>query len=155
MIISSSNRPTVIYLRLTDFWKPTPQCTSKSHCCLPRVLWAAGCIQQLKLFFFQHLAIPGSPQSDHTVSKLSTDAGSLWNTVKQAWSHPQNSASHLLGLQGPQQTPAQRMLIHPECHWYFSIYGQIFVDVSVIPVLNYPRNLTGIPRRQKAGLSIK
>ena len=32
----------------------------------------------------------GSPrlQSDHTVSKLSADAGSLWNTVKQA-SRPQ------------------------------------------------------------------
>jgi hypothetical protein len=36
---------------------------------------------------------------------------------------------------------------------YLCIYGQSFADVSVIPVLNYPRNLTGIPRR-KAGLSI-
>ena len=47
-------------------------------------------------------------QSDHTVSKLSADAGSLWNTVKQASrlqtsSHPQNSACHLLGLREPQQ----------------------------------------------------
>ena len=35
-----------------------------------------------------HLAIPGFSQSDHTVGKLSADAGSLWNTVKQA-SRPQ------------------------------------------------------------------
>ena len=46
------------------------------------------CIQQLKMLFLQHLAIPGFPQSDHTVSKLNADAGSLWNTVKQA-SKPQ------------------------------------------------------------------
>ena len=38
--------------------------------------------------FSQHLAIPEFSQSDHTVSKLSADAGSLWNTVKQA-SRPQ------------------------------------------------------------------
>ena len=35
-----------------------------------------------------HLAKPGFPQFDHTVSKLSSDTGSLWNTVKQA-SRPQ------------------------------------------------------------------
>ena len=52
------------------------------------MLWAAGCIQQLKPLFLRHLAIPGFPQSDHTVSKLSADADSLWNTVKQA-SRPQ------------------------------------------------------------------
>ena len=43
---------------------------------------------QPKSLFLRHLAIPGFPQSDHTVSKLSADAGSLWNTVKQA-SRPQ------------------------------------------------------------------
>ena len=37
-----------------------------------------------KVDISQHLAIPGFPQSDHTVGKLSVDAGSLWNTVKQA-----------------------------------------------------------------------
>ena len=35
-----------------------------------------------------HLATPRFPQSDHTVSKLSADNGSLWNTVKQT-SRPQ------------------------------------------------------------------
>jgi hypothetical protein len=51
-----------------------------------------------------HLAIPGFPQSDHTVNKLSADAGSLCSEV----SRPPDlkSSSHLLGLQGPQQTPA-------------------------------------------------
>ena len=56
--------------------------------CSPRVLWAAGCIQRLKLLFHRHLAIPGFPQSDHTVIKLSADTGLPWNTVKQA-SRPQ------------------------------------------------------------------
>ena len=37
-----------------------------------------------KVDISQHLAIPGFPQSDHTVSKLSADSGSLLNTVKQA-----------------------------------------------------------------------
>ena len=46
---------------------------------------AGGCIQQIKMLFLQHLAIPGFPQSDHTVSKLSGNADSLWNTVKQAF----------------------------------------------------------------------
>ena len=30
-----------------------------------------------KLLFLQHLVIPGFPQSNHTVSKLSADTGSL------------------------------------------------------------------------------
>ena len=67
--------------------------------------WMYPTVQKLKPLFLQHLAIPGFPQSDHTVSKLSAVTGSLWNIVKQA-SRPQNSASHLLGLQGSQQTPA-------------------------------------------------
>ena len=36
----------------------------------------------------QNLTIPGFPWIDLIVSKLSVDAGSLWNTVKQA-SRPQ------------------------------------------------------------------
>ena len=52
--------------------------TSKSHFYSPRVLWAAGCIQQLKLHFLQHLAVPGFPQSDHTVSRPSAGAIALW-----------------------------------------------------------------------------
>ena len=58
--------------------------TSESHYCSPRVLIAAWCIQQLKLLFLSHLAIPGFPQSNHTVSKISADADSLWSTLKQA-----------------------------------------------------------------------
>ena len=46
---------------------------------LPCGMYSAG-----KVDISQHLAIPGFPQSDHTVSKLSADADSLWNTVKQA-----------------------------------------------------------------------
>ena len=34
-----------------------------------------------KVAISQHLAIPGFPQSDHTVSKLSADAGSLCSEV--------------------------------------------------------------------------
>ena len=85
----------------------------KIHYCLPRVL----CIQKPKLLFLQHLAIAGFPQSDDTVSKLSVDADF---TVKHseiglhASSHPQNSASHLLGLQGPQQT-SNSLLSSPFC----------------------------------------
>ena len=51
--------------------------TGKSHYCLPGVLWAAGCIQPLKLLFLQNHFIPGFPQSDHTVCELSADTGSL------------------------------------------------------------------------------
>ena len=41
-----------------------------------------------KVGISQHNATPKFPQSDHTVSKLSAEAGSLWNTAKQA-SRPQ------------------------------------------------------------------
>ena len=34
-----------------------------------------------KVDISQHLAIPGFPQSDHTVSKLSANAGSLCSEV--------------------------------------------------------------------------
>ena len=53
-----------------------------------------------KVDISQHLAIPGFPQSDHTVGKPSADAGSLCSIAYfLASSHPQMSASHLLGLQ--------------------------------------------------------
>ena len=41
-----------------------------------------------KVAISQQLATPGFPQGDHTVSKLSAEADSLWNTAKQA-SRPQ------------------------------------------------------------------
>ena len=47
-----------------------------------------------KVAISQHLATPGFPQCDHTAGNLTS-------------SHPQMSASHLLGLQGPQQTSAR------------------------------------------------
>ena len=47
-----------------------------------------------------HLAIPRFPQSDHTVGIPSADAGSLCSIADLlTLSHPQMSASHLLGLQ--------------------------------------------------------
>ena len=86
-VLSSHQHRTLVCLFL--IWKPTLcSLTSESLYCSPRVFCTAGCIQQLNLLSLQHLAIPGFPQSDHTVSKLSSDAGSLWNTVKQA-SRPQ------------------------------------------------------------------
>ena len=93
-------------------WKSTLcSLTSKSHFYSPRKLWAAGCIQQLKLLFLQYLAIPGFPQSDQQAQCRH------WFTVKHSKadlltsSHPQNSSSHLLGLQGPQQTPAYALIL--------------------------------------------
>ena len=53
----------------------------------------------------RHLAIPGFPQSDHTFSKPSADAGSLCSDSRPP-DLKSSSASHLLGLQGPQQTPS-------------------------------------------------
>ena len=92
-------------------WKPTLcSLTNKSHYCSPRVLWAAGCIQQPKLLFLQHLAIPGFPPE---WSYCQPPQCWHWFTVKhskaglQTSSHPQNSASHLLGLQSLQQTSAK------------------------------------------------
>ena len=76
------------------FLTPRPGLSSHQHRTLVCLFWSgnlhctAGCIQQLKLLFPWHLAIPGFPQSAHTVSKLSADADSLWSTVKQA-SRPQ------------------------------------------------------------------
>ena len=48
-------------------------------------LCTAGCIQQAKLTSLdsQHLAIPGFPQSDHTVGKPRADVNSLCNEAKQ------------------------------------------------------------------------
>ena len=49
-----------------------------------------------KVAISQHLVTPGFPRGDHTVAKLSVDAGiaDLLTSI-----HPQMSASHLLGLQ--------------------------------------------------------
>ena len=83
--------------------------TSESHYASPRVLWAARCIQQIKLLFLWH-SHPWVPPDWPYCQKAQCGR---WFTVKhskaveQTSSHPQNSASHLLGLQGPQQTPAQ------------------------------------------------
>ena len=44
-----------------------------------------------KVDISQHLAILRFPQSDHTVSKPSADAGSLWSEAKQTF-WPQMSA---------------------------------------------------------------
>merc|ERR1712051_133191 len=46
-------------------------------------LCTAGCIQQAKLTSLdsQHQAIPGFPQSDHTVGKPRADANSLCSEV--------------------------------------------------------------------------
>ena len=87
--LSSHQLRTLICL----FWSGKQQLcslTNESHYCSPSVLWAAGCIPQIKLLSLQHRAIPGFPQSDHTVSKVSVDTGSMWNTVKQA-SRPQKT----------------------------------------------------------------
>ena len=62
-----------------------------------------------KVAISRSLSTPGFPQYDQTVGKLSADAGSLCSEVKQT-SWPQVSASHLLGLQGPKQTPAKYKL---------------------------------------------
>ena len=58
-----------------------------THQQIPLLFLKSAYIKQLLLFLL-HIAIPGFPQSDHTVSKLSADPDSLWNTVKQA-SRPQ------------------------------------------------------------------
>ena len=73
----------------------------QSHYCSPLALWAAGCLPWPE----SHLATPGSPQS------VDVDAKLRFNVTHSAAglpssNHPQILASHLLGLQGPQQTPA-------------------------------------------------
>ena len=60
----------------------TPRPTLSSHRTLICLFWSQN------LHFLWHLVLPGFPKSDHTVSKLSADADSLWNTAKQA-SRPQ------------------------------------------------------------------
>jgi hypothetical protein len=45
------------------------------------LLLADGNLHCRKVAISQHLAIPGFPQSDHTVGKLSVDAGSLCSEV--------------------------------------------------------------------------
>ena len=98
------------------FWSGTLHYTVLTHQRIPlllakRVLWAAWWIQQLKLLFLWYLSIPGFLQSDHTVRQAQCGR---WFTVKhskaglQTSSHPQNSATHLLGLQGLQQTQANQ-----------------------------------------------
>ena len=53
------------------------------------------------------LVTTGFPQCNHPVIKLSADTGSLCSADLLTSSHPKMSASHLLGLQGLQQIPAQ------------------------------------------------
>ena len=59
-----------------------------TNCCSPMLMYPAD-----KVDTSQHLATPRFPQGEHTVSEPIVDAGSLTS------SHPQMSASHLLGLQ--------------------------------------------------------
>ena len=58
--LSSHQHRTLVCLFL--IWEPTlcSQWNSKSHYCSPRVLRAAGCIQQPKSLFLQHLASSSS-----------------------------------------------------------------------------------------------
>jgi hypothetical protein len=58
-----------------------------------------------KVDISRHLAILGFHQSDHTVGKLSSVQMLVYCVVTS--SHPQMSASHLLRLQGLQQTPVK------------------------------------------------
>ena len=65
-----------------------------------------------KVAISRHLATPGFPQCDHTVSKLSADAGSLHCIVNYS-RPPDLKSSSNVSLTfawitwGPQQTPAQ------------------------------------------------
>jgi hypothetical protein len=79
---------------------------AQSYYCSPRALWAAGCLAWPKSHFLRQPGHPGFPQSVHVDAELSADAGSTWLLSSN---HPQILASHLLGLQGPQQTPACRI----------------------------------------------
>ena len=49
----------------------------RNHCALRCEMYPTG-----KVAIFRHLATPGFPQCDHTVGKLSADAGSLCSEVK-------------------------------------------------------------------------
>ena len=103
-------KPALSSLIITMVWRTLAgDYTVQTHQQIPPLLAkSAGCIQQ-SLLFLQHLAMPKFLQGDHTVSKLSEQCR-RWFTVKhskaglQTSSHPQNFP--LLGLQGPQQTPA-------------------------------------------------
>ena len=75
---------------------------------LTNVTLRCGMYPAGKVDISQHLAIPGFPQSDYTVSKPSADDGSLCSEAYQT-SWPQvilKYQPHLLGLQDPQQTLA-------------------------------------------------
>ena len=97
-------KPALSSLIITMVWRTLAgDYTVQTHRQIPPLLAkSAGCIQQ-SLLFLQHLAMPKFLQGDHTVSKLSEQCR-RWFTVKhskaglQTSSHPQNSASHLLGL---------------------------------------------------------
>ena len=62
-----------------------------------------------KVAISQHLATPRFPRSDHTISKLTADAGSLCSEESIAdlltSSHPQMSASHFLATETSQDLP--------------------------------------------------
>ena len=66
---------------------------------------------QLHLLTPSHLWVP---QTDRTVDEPSADAGSLCIADLLTLSHSQMSASHLLGLQGSQQTPGLSMFLEYE-----------------------------------------
>ena len=84
--LSSHQHRTLVCLYLSGAY------TVHTHQLIPLLLAKSGLSCWIyptdQLLFPQHLAIHGFPQSDHTVSKLSVNAGSLLNTVKQA-SRPQ------------------------------------------------------------------
>ena len=63
----------------SSLWNPV------THCCLLLANVTLCCRMYLacKVHISQHLAIPGFPQSDHTVNKTSADAGSLCSEALQ------------------------------------------------------------------------
>ena len=89
-------------------WKPTLcSLTIKSKCCLTGVLWAAGCIQQLKLLFLQQ---PSHPRVSQGWPYCQQTQWGHWFIVKHSKpglktsSHHHNSTFHLLRLQSLQKT---------------------------------------------------
>jgi hypothetical protein len=96
----------------TSYKTSNTQFNPVTHCCL-RMSLSCRMYPAGKVDISRYLAISGFPQSDHTIGKPKTNAGSLCSKSIAGLltsSHPQMSASHLLGLQGPQQTPANCFL---------------------------------------------
>ena len=116
-------------------------------------------------FFHTYLAIPGFPQSDHTISKVSADSDSLWNTVNQtSWTQVILKTQLPIFLDYRARSRPQLAMLwflvrqrffffRPSCtfsfHWRSVTIVNEVVDMAGIPCNRRPCHYNGVKQFMK------